>query len=165
MTKPILLAIVAYQRFISPYKGFRCAFHAHTGRGTCSGYGYRVFARYGSVRGWRLLRRRFADCRVAAQLESSLHNGSAGEAPVRKLMPSTRQGGFVDCGGCDMPGCDLPDCGKTCDLLGNIADISDCCSRKNKSCREWDCADVLGLLFILAVIAGLVYLAYRFYFR
>lgn len=160
MTKPILLAIVAYQRFVSPYKGFRCAFHAHTGRGTCSGYGYRVFARYGSVRGWRLLRRRFADCRVAAQLESSLHNGSAGEASVRKLMPSTRQGGFLDCGGCD-----LPDGGKTCDLLGSIADIGECCGReKKKEKNGWDCEDVLVLLVVLAVIAGLVYLAYRFYF-
>jgi hypothetical protein len=79
-------------------------------------------------------------------------------------MPSTRQGGFLDCGGCDMPGCPLPDGGKTRNVLQNIADIGDCCSRKNKSSKEWDCADVLGLLFILALIRALVYLAYRFYF-
>lgn len=156
MKKPILLAITAYQRFVSPYKGFHCAFHAHTGRDTCSGYGYRVFARYGTVRGWRLLRRRFGACSAVARVHYA-------PAAARTLTPSGRQGGFIDCGGCDGPG----DAGNACDCLSGIGDIGDCCSRankaKDKSCSDWDCADWLTFMVVLALIAGALYLVWRFH--
>lgn len=169
MNKPILLAIIAYQRFVSPYKGFHCAFHAHTGRDTCSGYGYRVFARYGSVRGWRLLRRRFGACSEVAQLYRS--------RPATKALPrAIRQGGFVDCGGCE-----LPAVGDACDFLGSVGDAFECCSSmgkhrdshsgngscggsgKKSSIKDWDLADWLNFLLIMAVIAGLLYLIWHFF--
>ncbi len=160
MKKPILLAIVAYQRFVSPYKGFHCAFHAHTGRDTCSGYGYRVFARYGTVRGWRLLRRRFGACSAAARVHYA-------QLAARKANRFNPQAGFVDCGGCDAPGCDLPDVGNACDCLSGLGDIGDCCSSadkaKNKSCRDWDCADWLTFMVVVALIAGALYLVWRFH--
>ena len=31
-----LVAIGAYQRYVSPYKGFCCAYRAHTSRASCS---------------------------------------------------------------------------------------------------------------------------------
>ena len=37
MKAPALLAIRLYQRFISPYKGFSCAYRVHTGLPGCSG--------------------------------------------------------------------------------------------------------------------------------
>jgi uncharacterized protein len=163
MKKPVLLAIIAYQRYVSPYKGFHCAFHAHTGRETCSGYGYRVFARYGTVRGWGLLRRRFGACSAAAQVLQA-------EAGARKVAASNRQAGFLDYGGCDVPGCDVPDCklskaGDVCDCLGNILDIFDIADEaKKRSKKEWDCADWLNALFILALVIGVV-LALAWYLK
>lgn len=156
MKKPILLAISAYQRYISPYKGFHCAFHAHTGRDTCSGYGYRVFARYGTLRGWRLLQRRFTACSAAAAL---LHERPEAKQP--RLI--ARQAGFLDCGGCDAPGCDLPGLDSLpCDDIVNIADCCNSAQRKRKSCRDWDCADWLTAMVIIAVIAVVLYLIWRF---
>jgi len=49
-----LLAITLYQRHLSPYKGFRCAYALHTGRASCSRLGYRAIRRHG-LRGLGLL--------------------------------------------------------------------------------------------------------------
>lgn len=166
MKPAILLAITAYQRYLSPYKGFHCAFARHTGRDTCSGYGYRVFARYGTRRGYLLLRRRFAACsNVACQ--------HARQAPVSQGGLALRQGGFIDCGGCDLPNCDNCDVssckGSACDVLGNTCDLlqlGENCGgdrRSRKSCRDWDCADWLSLLAVLALIVAALFLVYYFW--
>ena len=39
LTSAALAAIRFYQRWISPYKGFRCAYGAHSGRCSCSTLG------------------------------------------------------------------------------------------------------------------------------
>jgi putative component of membrane protein insertase Oxa1/YidC/SpoIIIJ protein YidD len=57
-----LAAIRAYQRVLSPRKGFCCALRAVTGGDSCSAYGYRVIARCGLWTGLRLLRRRLDAC-------------------------------------------------------------------------------------------------------
>ena len=53
-----LRAIRAYQRHLSPRKGFCCAHRGATGGDSCSAHGYRVIARCGLRKGLRLLRRR-----------------------------------------------------------------------------------------------------------
>lgn len=58
----VLAAIRLYQRWLSPHKGFVCAYRVYTGRDSCSAYGYRVINRYGALVGLALLRRRLADC-------------------------------------------------------------------------------------------------------
>lgn len=116
MRDVLLAAIAAYQRFLSPYKGFRCAYHAHTGRASCSDLGYRVVRRYGVVTGLVLLRRRVYLCGVAYR-----RYGPACKRPHRA------QRGDCDIG-CDLPcdgHCDLP--GKrSCSFLGDLASCSDC---------------------------------------
>ena len=143
MKKPILLAIVAYQRYISPYKGFHCAFHAHTGRQTCSGYGYRVFERYGTVNGARLLRRRLAACGAAARVRHGARTSSG---------LGNRQAGFIDCD-CipgDLLDKKLLECGcDACDLFSE---------GKRKRLADWSCTDWLILLFVLAITAVIIYL-------
>src|SRR3954452_11406096 len=61
-------AIEAYQRHVSPRKGFRCAFRVLHGGDSCSGFAKRAIARLGPVPGLRLLRRRFQRCRLAARV-------------------------------------------------------------------------------------------------
>ena len=116
-----LWAIRAYQRAISPYKGFRCAYRAHTGCASCSALGYRAIRRFGVIGGMRLLDRRLVKCGVAH----------------RRYRPAmgtllARQAGFCDCdvGGmqCDTLGdcaCDLP-----CDFNFGSG------RRKNKICDK-----------------------------
>ncbi len=61
-----VLCIEAYRRYLSPYKGYRCAYHAATGRSSCSRYAQQAIGRRGVWNGMRLLRRRFGRCALAA---------------------------------------------------------------------------------------------------
>lgn len=98
MAKALALAAIRfYQQTISPRKGFCCAYAKHTGRRSCSKLGYRAIQRYGVWRGLFVLDARLHKCGAAHRRHH----------PVGAL---SRQGGFVDCGGCDAPGCDLPGC-------------------------------------------------------
>ncbi|MDU4436889.1 MAG: membrane protein insertion efficiency factor YidD [Pluralibacter gergoviae] len=67
MDTVILTLIAFYQRFISPRKGYRCAYgvlhHTHG----CSGAVKHIVQQKGIIAGWRDIRQRFADCREAAQ--------------------------------------------------------------------------------------------------
>ena len=93
-------AIRLYQRYLSPHKGFCCAYAAISGRCSCSALGYRAIRRYGVLRGISVLDRRLEKCGIAYR---------------RHLKPRqsgmlAHQGGFIDCA-CDIPtGCDLPSC-------------------------------------------------------
>ena len=57
-----LAGIGAYQRFLSPYKGFRCAHHACTGGMTCSNYGLFAIREHGLRAAIPRIRERLADC-------------------------------------------------------------------------------------------------------
>ena len=103
-----LFGIGAYQRYVSPRKGFCCAYRAWTGRRSCSVFGYRAIRRYGVWAGIAILRRRFARCADALQALRTLPSGI------------DRQRGFCDVS-CDLP-CDVP-----WDCLGNGLDALDCC--------------------------------------
>jgi putative component of membrane protein insertase Oxa1/YidC/SpoIIIJ protein YidD len=56
-----------YQRFISPYKGFRCAHHARLGGMSCSSYGKAALREFGLFEGLSKLRARLTACAEAAQ--------------------------------------------------------------------------------------------------
>jgi putative component of membrane protein insertase Oxa1/YidC/SpoIIIJ protein YidD len=60
------LCIEGYRRYISPHKGYRCAYHAATGRRSCSRFAQQAIRKCGVWNGARLLRRRFERCALAA---------------------------------------------------------------------------------------------------
>ena len=68
MTALAVGAIGFYQQFISPYKGFRCAYRARkrSRRRSCSEFAKQLLQRVGVTRFWPLMRRRFDKCRTAA---------------------------------------------------------------------------------------------------
>lgn len=92
-----LWAIRLYQRLISPYKGFRCAYAVHTGHASCSGLGYRAIRRFGVLGGVTVLRMRLHKCGVAYRRYR--------RAPGAALAS---QAGFCDADCFD--GCDICDC-------------------------------------------------------
>ena len=57
-----LRAIRAYQRYISPHKGFCCAYRSITGRLSCSEFSARAVEKKGAVAGIRLAFRRMRRC-------------------------------------------------------------------------------------------------------
>jgi putative component of membrane protein insertase Oxa1/YidC/SpoIIIJ protein YidD len=96
-----LKAIRAYQRHLSPHKGFSCTLRATSGGRSCSAYGYRAIARCGLRKGLRLLRRRLHAC-------GQQHRFGGG--------PLSFQHGSID-PGCDLDGASVSDCCSSgCDL-------------------------------------------------
>lgn len=62
-----LVALIdAYQRYVSPHKGFRCAHRVLHGGASCSGFAKHVLLRNGPRWFLPLMRRRFAACAAAA---------------------------------------------------------------------------------------------------
>ena len=128
-----LLAIHAYQHYLSPLKGYACAFRVLTGRDSCSAYGYRVIERFGLLRGTALLRRRMRAC-------SEHYHHHRGALPAARSLSARHrlQAGYCDC---DVPGdlsCDLPST-KCASNLCDGSDFIDCCdwSGKKKKKIRW----------------------------
>jgi uncharacterized protein len=128
LRRAVLNAIRAYQRYVSPYKGFCCAYREHTGRASCSALGYRAVRRHGVFAGLAIARERTFRCGVAHRRHRL------------RLVPALHsQRGVCDVG-CDLPcdgGCDLPSgksFSKACDFL-SCCDCGSCDwpDRKRKS--------------------------------
>lgn len=112
MRRLLMSAIRFYQRVISPRKGFRCAYRAHTRRAGCSGLGLRAVRRYGAWGGLVVLKKRMHLCGVAHR-----------RFLPRAIRPPARQRGDCDIG-CDMPcDCDFPSLD-----LSDFFRGADCCS-------------------------------------
>lgn len=105
-------AIGVYQRYISPYKGFRCAHHAHTGQRSCSAYARGVVKKLGAFALINAMPRQFERCKAAyaAILETRATSNSVEDKKNNRWYDN------CDCGGCDIPfnifgkanQCDLP---------------------------------------------------------
>jgi putative component of membrane protein insertase Oxa1/YidC/SpoIIIJ protein YidD len=100
-----LRTIRLYQRYLSPRKGFACAYRACTGGASCSELGYRAIRRYGLRGGLRVLDARLERCRLAASLQR------------RRTGWPRAQAGDCDCDlpcspfdACDFASCDDASC-------------------------------------------------------
>jgi putative component of membrane protein insertase Oxa1/YidC/SpoIIIJ protein YidD len=93
--------IRAYQRHLSPLKGYRCAHRARTGRASCSEFARRAIARRGVVRGLVLLRLRLRACTASAAV---LASGSGGDDGRREKARSLLSAPGVECAECCVEG-------------------------------------------------------------
>ncbi|MBG88731.1 MAG: hypothetical protein CMO80_17770 [Verrucomicrobiales bacterium] len=72
---PAIPLIRFYQRFISPHKGFSCAYRIHTGEDSCSHAVKKIIEEKGLFAGLPDIRRRFHECRIAGrEIRLSLEN-------------------------------------------------------------------------------------------
>jgi len=65
VSRGALLGIYLYQRWLSPRKGYRCAYSVLHGGTGCSGYAKAAIRERGLLAALPLVRARFRDCRVA----------------------------------------------------------------------------------------------------
>ena len=109
------LAIGGYQRYLSPYKGFRCA-HCVLHRGlSCSEAVKRLIQTHGVFAAWPHVRERFAQCRAAAQTLRAQALAAVIAAQAQDERKDKKKGDGCDVGDCiPDPGCDLP-CDLPCD--------------------------------------------------
>ncbi|MCP4890032.1 MAG: membrane protein insertion efficiency factor YidD [Planctomycetaceae bacterium] len=68
---PLILLISGYQKYLSPYIGFCCAHRVVHGGRSCSEQAQSLIRNVGPTAAFRLMQRRFARCRSAAQLLKS----------------------------------------------------------------------------------------------
>lgn len=117
-------AVRFYQRFLSPYKGFRCAHAKYTGDISCSNYGLKVLKECSPQDAISLIRHRLKACsHISHMYQPACVHHVYEHKPFSRLVQhkgnfSSRknQAGFVDgcdvpVSDCDIPSCDLPDCG------------------------------------------------------
>lgn len=104
-TRAALTAIGAYQRYISPYKGFCCAHAAFFGGPSCSRAVRDIVQEHGVAGGWALIQARFAACRQAhAHLRAApLAVGTTGFTPTTPGSGSVRARGVFCCGPIPIP--------------------------------------------------------------
>lgn len=127
-----IFIIKLYQRFISPYKGFVCAYHFHTGKGSCSKLGYRAIRFFGIWRGMYVLQQRLVKCGITHRRYTRY---------PKKLH---KQSGYCDFScdlPCDTPSFDLADCQvcDVCNLLSNCptSGCGDWPSRNKNDDEQW----------------------------
>lgn len=149
-----LRSIRLYQKYLSPIKGFSCAYRVHTGCASCSAFGYHAIQKHGLFKGLYLLRKRFDKCAFV----HATHKVAELARPTRAALPARyrAQAGFADCGGCDIPAVDCPsvdcpsldcpslecpslDCSSGCGNLHLVDAIGDClgsCAGSSNSCAN-----------------------------
>ena len=107
-SRAALAGIWVYQRWISPYKGFRCAHAALHGGPGCSGYARQAIRTAGLWRGIGLVRQRFRECKAAMEVLTAQESASDGAAvasgPPRKKKNRWCTKQDVAIAGCEMPG-------------------------------------------------------------
>jgi putative component of membrane protein insertase Oxa1/YidC/SpoIIIJ protein YidD len=133
-TYPALWSIQFYQRFISPYKGFRCA-HATLHRGdSCSQAVKKIIIEHGIGHSRALIKARFAECRAAAmQLQLGQVLSTRDDEDEDTQRRKKRQELTNDCG-CDIAeaGCDIVRNSLSCggkgkrDCLPDVDCVPDC---------------------------------------
>ena len=120
MRELVILAIRAYQRFVSPYKGFCCAYRVHTGRCSCSEFGRRAVKRKGVFTGLMLIDARLQRC-----------------GDVHRSRRLHAQRGVVHCDLPDLSASDACDCADACSSfpIGG-SDCDDCSSFRWRRRRD-----------------------------
>jgi len=127
-----LNAISFYQRYVSPYKGFQCAYAFHTGCASCSKLGFRAIRRYGVRVGLRLIFGRFGRCRDVHRRHLGERVVAGRTLPAGALMsmgPMRRQRGVCDvlaCVPCDA-GCAAAPFDAACHGA-TVLDAPTCCA-------------------------------------
>ncbi len=113
----MLWLLAFYQKFVSPYKGFQCAYGVWIGQSTCSAEAKKILKQDGLIAGWPKIQAQLQECRAAYLAIQGVASGSQQDQALldrinrRRKKKKKRQDGAEDCVGntCDLS-CDVCDC-------------------------------------------------------
>ncbi|WMS89034.1 membrane protein insertion efficiency factor YidD [Pleionea litopenaei] len=107
----VIYFIRIYQKWISPYKGFRCAHAALHGVDSCSTAVIKIINRRGVIGGFGLIRRRFERCKLAYlehKQEERVNNKKDKKKDKDKCYNNCDPSGMCDIGSCSKAkNCDM----------------------------------------------------------
>ena len=63
-----IFLITLYQKYLSPHKGFSCAYACYHHSLSCSAMVKNIIAEHGVIAGWPLIKQQFLNCHLAYQL-------------------------------------------------------------------------------------------------
>ncbi|WP_425074420.1 membrane protein insertion efficiency factor YidD [Sagittula sp. S175] len=95
-------AIHVYQRWLSPHKGWRCAYSVQHGGTGCSGYAKHAIRDAGLFGALPDIRQRLQDCKAAAMDLRAQREGDSGEGAAARRRRAQKRNRWYDW--CD-PGC------------------------------------------------------------
>lgn len=97
-SKIAIFMISFYQKYLSPYKGYRCAYACLYGKASCATFGKQSIQKYGIIKGVKQLHRRLLACREAMYLLEKDYDRNEKDEGEKK----PRQCRKTDCleGGC-----------------------------------------------------------------
>ena len=121
--RSILLIIRGYKCYISPHKGFVCAYRKLYDRQSCSSYFYSCIVNHNLSTASNLFQQRLIDCKQA----SAILKADANYRQTQRRRKNYRNNECLDCGSWIdlsffLPDCD--DCG--CDCDGNFCEFGGC---------------------------------------
>jgi len=127
---PLASAIIGYQRYLSPYKGFCCAHRVRHGGDSCSEFVRQAVLAEGLWSALPIIRLRFAECKAAALALRWEHEDPRHKRKQEKQQSSSDCGsGYCDC--CDAASL-IPDVASfipgDCSLLEAAGGGCDACS-------------------------------------
>jgi putative component of membrane protein insertase Oxa1/YidC/SpoIIIJ protein YidD len=147
-------SIGLYQKYLSPHKGFSCAYRVHHRGLSCSQYCKEMILERGPIAAIPPIRRRFRDCKQAAQRIQSQRLLSQGDRPrdyinyrdqPRRSDPQKKQR-TCHLDGCRSNRCDIDPCQPDCVLLGcDLLTPGDACDLGGADCLSG--ADCCGCSF------------------
>lgn len=125
-------SISGYQKYISPRKGFSCAYRLLYKSESCSHYVKRIVAERGLAAALKASRQRFQDCREANQILRARYNRytyasqNREEEQERNKLKKNNTHYSNDCSNCSSGDCDA---------------IAACCTTDPGDCGTPDCGD------------------------
>ncbi len=102
LTKLSIHTITLYQRYLSPYKGYCCAYRVYTGEDSCSQYAKIAIAEHGLFSAFPLIKEQFDRCSFAAE-------------EIQKKQKNKKKDNLDTCSDCTA-GCDTF---STCNTIGD----------------------------------------------
>ena len=104
LSETIIFFIGIYQKYLSPRKGYRCAYSVVYGGPGCSGAVKDIIKEKGIFEWYPLIRERLQYCR-----EANEQRNRPNKSKVAGCIGDGLEEG-IDALSCDMPSCDLPAC-------------------------------------------------------
>jgi len=92
----VLNLITLYKRYLSPLKGFRCAYGVYHGGNSCSTEIYELIDHHGLIKGFTLARLQLQKCSLA-YIALSADNEDESEEKGQKKKPEKKEDKFSWC--------------------------------------------------------------------
>jgi len=103
-----------YQKYLSPYKGYRCAYGVYHQNGTCSSIIKSHIQEHGLIKAYPMIRGQFDACKVAYAALQARSEEEQNESCWKSAKDEAKEQAVEEGAGCACDSCSGVDCGESC---------------------------------------------------